>query len=655
MSNRKSRFILALLMLQSLAIFLVMFFTPSEPKSIVFLWFSKSRFVLVTGFGAFFILQALFSLYFFWRPQRLVALYQRAESTLIDKNGLITLLLVIGLLFSLGVFATITVLTTPLDFEVYGKWAPTFPNIYATVTVLLPLIVGGLIFLLETALWIVIQYRPILAHRSAWTHFPIIEPLGIVCIFILSLLHWIILVFRHRLFLNQPAWYWDVTNRPYGFRDVLWILIAACGLLFTARLFRNKKIWLGLACLLVLGFLVQFTPALLNAEGMPFFQNRYFASYHSTYPRFASKSTVSLLNTVVHYEKLYGTYTFTATKPPGLMFLYQALERLVNGAPTSGIPAEARFERLKTVITFLFPFLAALLLLWMHRFARTFLDENPSGSYRLAPFLLVFAPNFVLFTLFADQAIYPGLFILGVSLIVLLLRRQSIPLAFVLGVCLYGLNFFAFTMLPLFPVMAFYLFVRFWIFPKVYTFWKQASLLVSTLVGVIFSYLAARWFLNYEGLARLARTMKINHNFDFYTRVDLQPPLIPEDFITRLRQMGGALVVNQSEIATAVGLGVYFVFVLGALRLLSNTLSRKISSGDVVLVSILLSFVLLNMMGTLQGEVARLWLFWTPMIAWVAVREIRRWHVPQMALILGLSLTQLITMILTYHFQDFIM
>jgi hypothetical protein len=60
----------------------------------------------------------------------------------------------------------------------------------------------------------------------------------------------------------------------------------------------------------------------------------------------------------------------------------------------------------------------------------------------------------------------------------------------------------------------------------------------------------------------------------------------------------------------------------------------------------------LNLAGTAQGEVPRLWLFWLPMVVIFAAFELQPVAQRRPLVLFGLGIVQLITLMLTYHFQD---
>jgi len=287
----------------------------------------------------------------------------------------------------------------------------------------------------------------------------------------------------------------------------------------------------------------------------------------------------------------------------------------------------------------------------LYAFGRRFLETSSSFVPAVAPLLYMLAPSAVLFSLFPDQAIYPAVFLLGVWLIVSVIRRESLVWAFLLGALLYLFVFFAFTMLPLYPFAGLYLILHHW-HSKAGGRWQQPVRLAAAIgLGTLALYLLFATLLHYDFFPRLERTMAINHNFDFYLRVGQTPPAAPESVSIRLGQIVKAAWINNLDFAAGIGFPLYILFVAQAMRRAWRFFKHGAASGDVILMSLLLSFVVLNLLGTAQGEVPRLWLFWLPMMAIFAAYELDA-HAHRRLLLFWLSIAQFITMVLTFHFQD---
>jgi len=175
---------------------------------------------------------------------------------------------------------------------------------------------------------------------------------------------------------------------------------------------------------------------------------------------------------------------------------------------------------------------------------------------------------------------------------------------------------------------------------------------ISLILGVIVMHLIGRWLLNYDVIQRFTHTMAINHRFDFYTRVGLVPIAGSEPILERLMQIARALWINFLDYGSSVGFALWSIFLFGAGRLLIKAARKRINSFEIILVSMILSFVVMNLAGTAQGEVARLWLFWLPMVIWVVIEEVQNWRISQNLVYLTLLVIQVVTTLLTFHFQD---
>ncbi|HSR19447.1 MAG TPA: hypothetical protein VLL49_00900, partial [Anaerolineales bacterium] len=396
---------------------------------------------------------------------------------------------------------------------------------------------------------------------------------------------------------------------------------------------------------------LQFGPGLMSGGGTATLRERYFTTYHETYIRKASESNLPILESIRSYEQIYGRNMFTRTKPPGLMAAYIGLDHLVNGQPSLLDPAE-RYQRLSDVIVWLFPVLAMGMVWLLWAFSRRWL-EDPSGLVaRTAPVLYVLAPGVALFTFFADQAIYPAVFLVGAWFAAGALRRGSAGWAFLLGAALYAAAFFSFSMLPLYPFAGLYLLLQALGDRSPRRVSRFVLLSLALAAGTLALYVLSRALLNYDFLPRFQQSVSINHNFDFYLRVGQQPPAAPESIGVRMGQILQAAWINHLDYAAAIGIPIYLLFGVQAVRRVARFWRGGSRPGDIMLLALLGSFLAVNLAGTAQGEVPRLWLFWLPMVVMLAAHELAP-HLrkrPQLILVLGLA--QFITLGLTFHFQD---
>ena len=643
---------LMLLCVQALAAFLWTFYSPSESANGAFFWLSAPRLLLAALALSTLLALVTLTLYL-WHSNTVSAhFFETLDRWCIGERRLGSLLIplvAVPLLISMAIWM---VLRTPLEFSAYRSWAPdTFPLLYAVVKAILPLLCLLLLTSLEVAAYLAWRYRSRLLIAESWPWTRVSSALILLLIALAAAFHWIILGFQLRTFANLPAWYWKIAPISFSWRDA-WFAVGFLALfaLACAALVLMRRIVAGLLLVIFLGWFLQIGVGIMGDGGFATLRERYFSTYHKAYVTQASQSHLTVLESVRRYEQLFAIHAFTSTKPPGLMAFYIGLDHLVNGYP-SAYTDEVRYERLSQVIMYGFPLLALVMVPLLYAFGRRFLETSSSFVPAVAPLLYMLAPSAVLFSLFPDQAIYPAVFLLGVWLIVSVIRRESLVWAFLLGALLYLFVFFAFTMLPLYPFAGLYLILHHWR-PKAGRRWQQPVRLAAAIgFGTLVLYFLFVILLHYDFFPRFERTMAINHNFDFYLRVGQPPPAAPESVSTRLGQIVNAAWINNLDFAAGIGFPLYILFVAQAMRRAWRFFKHEAVSGDAILMSLLLSFVVLNLLGTAQGEFPRLWLFWLPMMAIFAAYELEA-HTHRRLLLFWLGLAQFITMVLTFHFQD---
>ena len=647
------RALLALYCAEGFLLVLWTFLTPSESGKAVLLWLSRERLVLLAVALALWVAVLALSVMLWRSPEFLETAQASLDRFCLEERHLGAFLLCLIVIPIIVIASVLAVALTPLEYAAYRSWAPnTFHLVHSLVLAFLPLLTLAILIAIESAAFLALRYRQHLRDRAIWAWSQITPALFLLLVGILTVLYWLVLIFQLRFFVNNPAWYWKFEPVPFHLGDLVFIFVALLllGLAYWCLVSR-RNILGGLITLFLLALFLQFGVGLMSGDGMAAFEDRYFSTYHKNYLTKATQGSVGLLESVRHYEQLFGSRAFTNTKPPGLMVFYLGLDHLINGNP-SVYSVEARYERLASLVTYAFPLLAALGIIALYIFAR----RNTRGRIgllpTLAPFLLVLCPNLILFSLFPDQAVYPLLFLLGAAFIVETVRRQSLVLAFALGLFLYCAAFFAFTMLPLYPFAYIYLALNYWINRRDQRLKQQVLLALGIAAGTLLLYFLFRYLLDYSFLSRFETTVAINHNYDFYLRVGLQPPTAPESLTTRLGQIVGAAWLNNLDFAAAMGFPIYALFAVQGPRLLKRVWKGCVDAGDLILAALLLSFIVLNLAGTAQGEVPRLWLFWLPMVVLLAALELETWVKAHPRLLLWLAVVQLVTLFLTFHFQD---
>jgi hypothetical protein len=650
---KAARGLLVLFSVEGLLAFLVTLFTPSESGRAVLLWLSRERLALLglvlLVWGAF-----LAATLVLWRSTpRVERLLASLDDWCLSKGRLGAALVFFFVTPILLVTDAFAVVLTPLSYPTYQRWAPeTFPLLHALVVGILPLLLLLLFIMLEVGVFLAVRYRAAALASQSWAWTRIGSCLILLLIGLVTLFHWIVLGFQLRFFANLPAWYWKVQLVPFSWRDLLFILaVIALLTLICWIVGRRRGLVPALILTFFLGCFLQIGVGFMAGGGFDSVAERYFTTYHRTYVQQASENNLSILDEIRQYETAFGAHSFTSTKPPGLMAFYIGLEQLVNGYP-SAYSTDVRYARLSRAIEIAFPVLAAGLVFLVYAFARRFLDQASGWVSWVAPLLYVVCPNVALFSLFPDQAIYPLVFLLAVWFIVIAIQRQSLLWAFLIGLLLYLAVFFAFTMLPLYPFAGLYLLLNY-LANRGHRPWTRPVLqALAIAAGTLLLYLLFLSLLNYDFLPRFEKTILINHNFDFYLRVGLKLPTAPESFSTRVSQTLNAAWFNNLDFAAAVGFPIYILFAGQGIRLLKRLFAGNAAAGDIILGSLFLSYIVLSLAGTAQGEVPRLWLFWLPMVVILASLEIKDWAEKQPLLLFGLVVAQFITIFLTFHFQD---
>ncbi len=610
--------------------------------------------VVVLGIAVTLLVALLFAALAGWRsPAFLERLQARLDRYCVAEGRLVPLLAVlIAIPAALPVGSWVSA-NAPVNYKFMRAGGPdTASMLHSAVLATLPIqaLLGALA--LECAAYLGIHFQKEFhdAASGPWRRLGML--LLMLSIGLLTVFYWLVLILQLRIFKNIPAWYWKLKLIAFGPGDLVFLLgaLGLLGLVYWALILRRQAP-AGLVLVFLLGLFLQFGVALMSGGGFAAFQDRYFSTYHSTYVAKAAQSSASLAETVRQYEPLYGSRSFTETKPPGLMVFYTLLAHLVNGSP-SPYADDAAYQRLATVVSFAFPILAVTLVFALYAVAHRYLPGRCGRVPGLSALLVVLCPNFVLFSLFPDQALYPLVFLLGVVLVIVTVQRQSLLLSLALGMFLYGAVFFAFTMLPLYVFAGLYLALHFWLNRRALRLRRSVMMALAIGLGTAALYFLLRAFLNYDFFPRFAKTMVINHRFDFYIRVGQPLPAVPESLWTRLSQIARAAWFNSLDFSAAGGFFIYALFLIQGIRLLTRLRQERVSSPDEIMAALFLSFLVLNLAGTAQGEVPRLWLFWLPMVVIGAALELEQAAARRPWLVLLLAGVQLITLFLTFHFQD---
>ncbi len=644
--------------IEGILAFLWIFRVPSMERNAGILGYSPMRLALAAG-AIFPLLALAVVIYKSFADQTWL---ERLDDWLALQLGkghrLLFLLLFLAFAFLVGV-SFLLIWTSPLIHD-YAWYSVTFKHqvaFYETFLAVseraISLFVWLLAFILQVFVLVAINFVSVYRQAGYITAKAVYTNLLVVAMIFACLLQWMILSMQIPIFTNIPGWYWDFQPKGFHPQDGLFFVLLALALLVVRVVLKSpRKVGRNLILLIATGYLLQVGFGWIDGRGFEAIRLKYADSLHRSYAVTVTSSDLNPIEVVRNYEERFGLRMFPSTKPPGVILMYLFAERIVNfidPQPTS----DGRFIALTTWMAYIFPLFTFLTVAAIYFFIRPLVNAEDA---LLPGVLYLFLPDIILIPLFLDQVAYPMLFLLGAFLVWQAVVRRSILLSFLAGVYFYIAIFFTFSMLPLLPF-----FLLFVVIDAVLNFRKNRlfqpiKTVLGIAAGILVMFVLLRVTLNYSFFSRYDMAMRVVRNFDFVLRVGKPAP---EDYYSRtiqpsLSQILGAGRLNLTEFAAAVGFPIFLLFLSRGIKIIVAFVKKEAGLLDGVLGVFFGTFLALNLYGQVQGEVSRLWMFWTPMVVMFAgVEIVDLFKRKEMAVAL-LIIAQMITIYLTFHFQDFI-
>ncbi|MCJ7623938.1 MAG: hypothetical protein MUO76_10580 [Anaerolineaceae bacterium] len=631
------------------------FGTPSETSSAVFLGLSSLRLllallnlILLSFIGGVYLICLI-------SPHRLEKLLKDLDKQLLEQSRLVPLSLTLAyfsLIGSVGLILIVSISQNNYPFYMQ-KMGAHFPTLHAYAKHALPMLVFFVSTIAILLILFITQYAGQYKDKRLWHRGDILKTALVLVISSATLLHWLILTLRLELLYHIPGWSWWIDVKPFTIRDTAFAVLLLM-MVTTAYLVQKKPqaVLRNLTLVLFIGYAAQLSLGIVVGEGVESLRQRYYTSDHSIYAHLATRNELSLLDTVRQYESLYGnTLSFQSTKPPGVMLIHIELERLINH-PSAQVDDQARFHNLSRAIAWIFPFVSLLTLFMIYIFVRWVANGQPDTAASLiAALLYTSAANVISLALFMDQVIYPWLFLSIAGLIVLSFRRQSILLGFLTGCALYIALFFSFAVMPIFAFSGIYALIDWWLNRNERSWRHQVTILLAFGGGILLLFLILYFMLNYDFISRLQWSLKVVRSYDYYQRLGLTPEE-SVSLITRIRQTIAAAFLNNIDFAVGIGLPLFSLYLVRVGKTLQAFIQKRATHAEGVLGALFGTFVALNIYAPIHGEAARLWLYWVPMVAIFAGIEITCLAKRKPWVLYLLLATQVVTLVLTFHFQD---
>ncbi len=639
---------------------ILLFLTPSEANRSVFLRFSASRLLLVTITIVLTILFVSLFLQSHTNKDRLLKYSQGIHNVLIEKKQLgrifiILLILTIGLIIFILCFAPPVAdsinnlpytlpdysvakdiqdnILTPFAsrFVAYWTW------LHATATRALPFLVWLVVLCIQSIGLLLHGYGKTLRRR--WhvhgrdRFYRIVLLTLIVCA---TLFHWLTLLLRLKTFLLIRGWKWYFWHKEtplnlWLFPVILAVTIGITLLVLSCR----RRNWICLVLTVLLGYGLQVGFGYIAGGGFESLKNEYVNSVFNYYAIEAANDT-SLMDTLKDYESLYGPHGYLGTKPPGVHIFYVATQKFADLIHQSDT-AQGRFEQATTLMAYLYPLLAMLVLIPLVQIGQRLTKDKE--NVLLPALLYITCPNVILITLFLDQALYPLLFISGLLLAYVTIQKNSLSLSLLLGVYLYTVVYLGFSLLSLIPLVMLWIVVNYFIQRQKRSFRDTLMLLCGIVVGLLAAYLLFHWLLHYDFITRYRRS------FEYHKEI--------KEFAPGLAMLGYTAVLNNAEFFSWTGFPIIILFLSNFVRSVRAFIRRKATMLDGLLLSFSLAYAGVVVFGQTFGEVQRLYIFMVPLFALFASEEIQHRFKNKNALLITVITLQLITTLLLFIFQDY--
>ncbi len=491
----------------------------------------------------------------------------------------------------------------------------------------------------QTLLMLGLNYRR--AYQRAWYKGCFQRALTVLAMIAFAGFHWSVLFFRLKTFLVVPGWKWyfyekDISqsNGSLIFGVLLAVALALCAWVLLRPVATRRNLLL----LVALGAGNQIGFGFIEGGGFESLRIKYADGVFSGYAQEAARQP-DFWQSLTRYEEKYGDDWYLGTKPPGLLATYLLVGRLVDlAAPADTV--EGRFLRLTNFLAYTSPVFACLVLIGLHALTRR-LRQQPAAAFIPLIYYIVL-PSVVLIPLFLDQTLYPLLAVMVLLLTLQLLRQPSVWLAVVCGALLFLCLFVSFSLIPLAALAGLWIALDFLAHPQRGSLRRTAITFLGMLAGFLAMLLLFRLILNYDILLRY-QTAMANHRR-------------AKDFVLGGEQLLQAIYLNNTEMLTWSGFSISLLFLLGSARSALNWVRRCPGRFDALTGAFWITYLGMNLLGQTSGEVQRLWLFLLPaavLFAGIETETLFSGKRAQLAAVLLVVLLQMITVFLTFRYQDF--
>jgi hypothetical protein len=423
-------------------------------------------------------------------------------------------------------------------------------------------------------------------------------------ILIFTFLYWGILFLQSPILSSLPHWFKVVMKQPFTLKHLYlfpFLLLIWWGIHLVSS--KSLSIVKGMVLLIFFGYAFQFMFGLIAGEGFESIRKSYSTRPISTTVKYACSQT-SITDSIQNYERYYADSPRISTKPPGFLAGHIAFSKLTNFISGSQTETQCKYNYTR-IGSYLFPLLASLIIIPITYLSKHLFRLN----YPLLPGLIyILMPNFMIWVMVPDQVVLPLIFFINIVLLYLTIKYDSFLIALGLGMMVYLSTFISFSMLPIIGLFCFWLTAEYITSNNNRQRIKIFNLVLGFILGFGLTYVVFYFTLNYDGFSRFQLA------FSSHRRI--------KDFKISILYILAAFLTNTIEYFSWTGIPLFFLVASNSLTSIKKIINRNHKNYNLFTLSCVGLYFFMNVLSQTLGEVQRLWIFLSPLIAIIAAAEI---------------------------------
>jgi hypothetical protein len=419
---------------------------------------------------------------------------------------------------------------------------------------------------------------------------------------------WLTFALRAEWLYQIPGWFyvWRRTPQPM-LPSLAYLVPASIAALVVVRtlLHLPQARTRTLLALMLLCSGLQFAYGIARGGGMEGFRSKYANSPVSIQTQYACDAE-SIAGVFRDYEAKYGGTFWLGTKPPGFLSFHVGLRDMLRWMQPQ-LMQEACFNTMTWFYAAFFPILAATVLVPMAGLEGEWESTNSASA---AGFLYLAVPSVVLIPMVLDQALFPIVATLCILATVRAVRLMSLGWGILAGALAVAATVLSFSLLPLMAFVLAYPTIEMVAHKGEGGTSRPLKVFIGLLAGFVTMLALAHFAFGYDPLARYEAAFRQHREI--------------KEFTSSLGGVLWSVILNNVEITHLFGFPVVLLFFVQSLRSAAALIKHVASRFDTFVAGIAVMYIGMNIVGQTRGEVARLWLFFVPLMCVVAIESAPR-------------------------------